>query len=281
MKYFSLVKFSHSIFSLPFALIGFLEALKITNNPDFSKLILFTLLALVSARTAAMGFNRIVDRHIDAKNERTKNRELPSGKISLIEARILVISSIILFMFSAYMLNWLCLYLSPVALLIILGYSYTKRVTSLSHFILGLALGISPLAAYIAVSGKFDISVIILGASVMFWTAGFDIIYSLQDYAFDKKNKLHSIPASIGNKKSKQLAFFIHLISLILLAVFWYYYSLNIISVIASIIFSLLVLYQHIIIHKHGLNKINLAFFTLNGTAGLILGLGYLLAFLK
>lgn len=261
-------------------MIGFLAALKITNDPNFLRLILFTLLALVSARTAAMGFNRIVDRHIDAINERTKDRELPSGIISLLEARILVIASIVLFIFSAYMLNWLCLYLSPIALFIILGYSYTKRFTSLSHFILGLGLGISPLAAYIAVSGTLDLSVIILGISVMLWTTGFDIIYALQDHAFDKKNKLHSIPASIGNKKSKQLAFLIHIISIILLAVFWYYYSLNMITAIASIIFSLLVLYQHIVIHKHGLSKINLAFFTLNGAAGLILGLGYLLAFL-
>ncbi|PLW93954.1 MAG: 4-hydroxybenzoate octaprenyltransferase [Marinilabiliales bacterium] len=280
MKYLSFVKFSHSIFSLPFALIGFLEALKVRPDADLIWLSGFTLLALVSARTAAMGFNRIVDRHIDAKNERTAKRELPSGRMSIAAAWLVVMISIVVFIFSAYKLNMLAFYLSPVALFVILSYSYTKRFTSLSHFILGMGLGIAPVAAFIAVTGNFSIPLIFLGVGVMLWTAGFDIIYALQDLDFDKKENLHSIPVKLGEKNSKILALLTHIVSTGLIIYFWFGYSGKVIPGIGTLLFSILVFYQHIIVHRHGLSKINLAFFTLNGMAGLLLGLAYLIEFL-
>ncbi|MBN2730111.1 MAG: UbiA family prenyltransferase [Bacteroidales bacterium] len=280
MKYLSFVKFSHSIFSLPFALIGFLAAIKTVESPEWFRLAGFTLLALVAARTSAMGFNRIIDRDIDAKNKRTAKRELPSGKISLRSAIIVVCISIAVFVFSAYMLNMLAFYLSPVALFVILSYSYTKRFTSLSHYVLGLGLGIAPLAAYIAVSSEFSIAMIWLGIAVMLWTAGFDIIYALQDEEFDKKEKLHSIPVAIGEQNAKILALATHLISAALIFYFWYSSSNEIIPLIGSILFALLIFYQHFVVYRYGLRKINLAFFTLNGMAGLILGAAYLIEFL-
>lgn len=280
MKYLSFVKFSHSIFSLPFALIGFLEALKDKPESEVFWIGGFTLLALVSARTAAMGFNRIVDRKIDAKNERTSKRELPSGKISITAAALVVIISIVIFIISTYMLNWLAFYLSPVALFVILSYSYTKRFTFLSHYILGMGLGIVPIASYIAVTEKFSFPLIILGIGVMLWTAGFDIIYALQDVEFDKKEHLHSIPVKFGIKNSKILALITHILSSGLIIYFWYKWSGKTIPGIGILLFTILVFYQHIVVHRHGLNKINLAFFTLNGMAGLLLGTAYLIDFL-
>lgn len=279
MKYLSLIKFSHTIFSLPFALVGLLYALKTTSiRPDWTVL-LYILLALVAARTAAMAFNRWADQAWDARNPRTRMREIPAGIIKPKQALLLAIMSAIVFVVLAGLINQLCLYLSPVALLIILGYSYTKRFTSLAHVVLGVGLGIAPAATYIAVTGSFDPALLWLCFGVMFWVAGFDIIYALQDMDFDREHHLHSIPAWLGYKGSLQLAAIFHLLTTASMFVYihcvdggWYALS-------GGILFTLLIVYQHFDVHRNGLKKVNLAFGTLNGIASVIFGLGYVVEY--
>ena len=200
-KYLSLIKFSHTIFAMPFALIGFFLATK-SNQVEWITL-LYVVLCMIFARSAAMAFNRYIDRDIDAANLRTaQEREIPNGSIKANSALIFVIISSLLFVTTTYLINSLCFALSPIALLVILGYSYTKRFTALCHLILGLGLALAPIGAYLAVSGKFDIVPLLFSAAVLFWVSGFDIIYSLQDQEFDKEQKLHSIPVLLGTKNA-------------------------------------------------------------------------------
>jgi len=199
-KYFSLIKFSHTIFAMPFALIGFFLATK-SHNFEWITL-LYVVLCMIFARSAAMAFNRYIDRNIDKKNQRTSGvREIPNGTITAKNALIFVIINSLLFIGTTYLINALCLTLAPIALLIILGYSYTKRFTALCHLFLGLGLAIAPIGAYLAVSNQFDLIPILFSSAVLFWVSGFDIIYSLQDEEFDKAQKLYSIPVIIGKKK--------------------------------------------------------------------------------
>ena len=270
-KYLSLIKFSHTIFAMPFAFIGFFLS---TRNYAFEWITLFyVVLCMVFARSAAMAFNRYIDRDIDTANPRTANiREIPNGTIIAKNALLFVIVNSLLFIGTTYLINPLCLTLSPIALLVILGYSYTKRFTALCHLILGLGLALAPIGAYLAVSEKFEILPILFSLVVLFWVSGFDIIYSLQDEEFDKTQKLHSIPVLIGKKNALTLSKFLHLISIIVLACSgtmnefgaWYWIGFS--------IFTALLIYQHALVKTNDLSKINLVFFTTNGIASVIFG---------
>ena len=204
-KYLSLIKFSHTIFAMPFALIGFFLASK-DSEPEWITL-LYVVLCMVFARSAAMAFNRYIDRDIDTANPRTaKVREIPNGSIKAKSALIFVLLNCLLFIVTTYLINPLCFALSPIALITILGYSYTKRFTALCHLILGLGLALAPIGAYLAISGKFEILPVLFSLVVLFWVSGFDIIYSLQDEEFDKAQKLHSIPVLLGKKNALNLS---------------------------------------------------------------------------
>ena len=270
-KYFSLIKFSHTVFAMPFAFIGFFLASK-TYDFEWITLI-YVILCMIFARSSAMAFNRYIDRKIDSQNVRTANvREIPNGSISPNNALIFVILNSILFITITYFINSLCFALSPVALLIILGYSYTKRFTSLCHIILGLGLALAPIGAYLAVSGEFNITPILFSLAVLFWVSGFDIIYSLQDERFDKSQKLHSFPVLLGGKKALNLSKILHLFVILILSQIPNYFNFGNIYWIGFIIFSALLIYQHTLVKYNDLSKVNLAFFTLNGFASIIFG---------
>lgn len=278
-KYFSLVKFSHTIFAMPFAIIGFFLAIK-TSAVEVSfneglKILILIILDMIFARNAAMGFNRWLDRDIDAKNDRTKVREIPSGKISAKYALWFVVINSLLFLITTFFINKLVFFLAPVALAVILGYSYTKRFTWFCHFVLGLGLSLAPVGAYLAVTGEFSLLPVLFSLTVLFWTAGFDIIYSLQDEEFDKSNNLKSIPTILGKNNALKLSSFLHIITALIIiwagiigANFlgiWYWAG--------ALFFSSSLLYQHLIVKSNDLSKVNLAFFTTNGIASVIFAL--------
>ena len=270
-KYLSLIKFSHTIFAMPFALIGFFLA---TQNYAFEWITLvYVVLCMVFARSAAMAFNRYIDRSIDTANPRTaKIREIPNGSVKAKSALIFSLLNCLLFVGTTYLINPLCLSLSPIALFVILGYSYTKRFTALCHLILGLGLALAPIGAYLAVSDEFAIIPILFSLVVLFWVSGFDIIYSLQDEEFDKAQKLHSIPVLMGKKNALTLSKSLHVISIIVLAFLgtmdkfgeWYWIGFS--------IFTALLIYQHASVKINDLSKVNLVFFTTNGIASVIFG---------
>ena len=271
-NYLSLIKFSHTIFALPFAFIGFFLATK-NNSMDWTTF-LYVVLCMIFARSAAMAFNRYIDRKIDKANQRTaKVREIPNGTISEKNAFIFVVLNCILFIGTTYLVNSICFYLSPIALFVILGYSYTKRFTALCHLILGLGLSLAPLGSYLAVSGSFDIVPILFSIIVLFWVSGFDIIYSLQDEEFDKEHKLHSIPVLIGKEKALILSKFLHFISVITLTFIGSNFEFELFYWIGFSIFSALLFYQHSLVTANDLSKVNLAFFTTNGIASVIFGI--------
>lgn len=271
-NYLSLIKFSHTIFALPFAIIGFSLA---SVNLDFNLIIfLQIILCMIFARSSAMAFNRYIDREIDLKNPRTASeREIPSGKISPKNALLFVIINVVLFIATTYYINDLCFALSPVALLVILGYSYTKRFTSLCHLVLGVGLGLAPVGAYLAVANEFNWIPVLIGISVMFWVAGFDIIYALQDDDFDKENNLNSIPVLLGRKNALFFSRMLHLFTSITLFVVGYFGSFEILYWIGFVIFSALLSYQHRIIKHNDLSKVGMAFFTTNGIASILFGI--------
>jgi 4-hydroxybenzoate polyprenyltransferase len=272
-NFFSLVRFSHTVFAMPFALIGFSLAVA---EPDFSfslKLLVLVILCMVFARNAAMGFNRVADRKFDALNPRTKNREIPAGIIGTKAATAFVIINSILFIVAAGFINRLTLYLSPVALLVILGYSLTKRITALCHLFLGLGLSLAPIGAYISVTGRFSLLPLVYSFIVLTWSGGFDIIYALQDDEFDRENNLYSLPSYTGKKNALMISVFLHLLTF-LLVVFagitgnggWLFWS-------GAAVFSTLLLYQHLIVRHDDLSRVNLAFGTTNGLASLAFAL--------
>ncbi|MFI5172350.1 MAG: UbiA-like polyprenyltransferase [Chitinophagales bacterium] len=271
-KYFSLITFSHTVFALPFAIIGF--SLGISQpGAEFKWMDLVLVIAcMVFARSAAMAFNRYIDSDIDKLNKRTEKREIPSGVITKKNAIFFIAFNSVAFIICAGLLNSLCLILSPVALLVILGYSYTKRFTWLCHFILGIGLSLAPIGAYIAVTETFQILPIIFSLIVFTWVSGFDIIYALQDEEFDKKNNLYSLPAKLGKKNAMMVSVIIHLItaSLIfysgtyLLFGAWYYLGAG--------FFTGMLIYQHMIVKPNDLSRVNRAFFTTNGIASVIFG---------
>ncbi len=269
--YFSLIKFSHTVFALPFALIGyFLGIQQQTAVANKWELLVYVLLCMVSTRTAAMSFNRYIDRRIDALNPRTAVREIPSGVISPRGALLLTIISSLVFIATTYFINKLCFFLSPVALLITLGYSYTKRFTWLCHFILGLGLALAPVGAYMAITASISLIPILIAIIVLLWVSSFDLLYALQDEGFDKKHQLHSVPVWLGIKSTLVVSAVLHGIVILLVCYVgyvmpgtWAYYT-------GAGLFSLLLIYQHLIIKPSDISKINLAFFTLNGIASII-----------
>jgi 4-hydroxybenzoate polyprenyltransferase len=278
--YLSFVKFAHSIFAMPFALLGFFMAININSiSFDYIKLI-YIVLAMVFARNAAMGFNRFIDRNIDKENPRTLNRELPAGIIKPKAALIFVIFNSIFFIGITYFINNLSFVLSPIALVVVLGYSLTKRITALCHVILGLGLSLSPIGAYIAVTGSFNHwAPVILSFAVLLWTAGFDIIYALQDDAFDKEKNLHSLPQALGRRKALFLSRIFHLFSAILILYTGKLMEGNWLYFVGAAIFILLLFNQHRLVKTDNLQKVNLAFFTMNGLASLIFGALAILGF--
>jgi 4-hydroxybenzoate polyprenyltransferase len=292
-NYLSLIKFSHTIFAMPFALIGFfLGAIRYPNSQRLSlnktagwgwditnftwwkdnivsKFIL-VILCMVFARSAAMAFNRYLDRNFDAKNPRTAIREIPAGIISANSALAFTVISSFLFIITCYFINRICFFLSPVALLTVLGYSYAKRFTPLCHLILGLGLSLAPIGAYLAVTAHFSLLPILFSLSVIFWVSGFDIIYALQDEEFDKSQRLYSIPAWLGKPKALRISELLHLFSAVciiaagLLAHFgWLYW-------VGVLIFCGMLIYQHSIVKPTDLKRVNLAFMTANGIASVV-----------
>lgn len=283
-KYFSLVKFSHTVFALPFALVGFMLAIHEPAQAFEWTSLLYVLLCMVFARNSAMGFNRYIDRFIDAENPRTAVREIPSGQIKATSALAFVVINAILFIATTALINKLCFYLSPIALLVVMGYSYTKRFTWLCHFILGLGLGLAPIGAYLAVTASFSPLPIILGAAVFLWTGGFDLIYALQDVQFDQKHELYSVPAKVGVPKALKISNGVHIGTAVLLILFVYesitqFHALNYTIVIGAMVFLVLLAYQHTMVKAHDLTKVNLAFFTTNGLASVIFGLSVFVDF--
>jgi 4-hydroxybenzoate polyprenyltransferase len=274
-KYLSLVKFSHTIFAMPFALLGFMLAYINYGHERVGFLLLLVILCMVFARSAAMAFNRYLDREIDAKNERTAIREIPSGVITPSQALMFTVVCSIGFMITTYFINHLCFLLSPIALSVVLGYSYTKRFTALCHFVLGVGLGLAPVGSYLAISGVFDWEPILVGLAVLFWVAGFDIIYALQDEYFDRKEQLFSVPAVIGGKNALILSRFVHIISasLMIVAVILMvstYPQISWISWIGIAVFVSALIYQQSLVKYNDLSRVNLAFFTTNGIASVL-----------
>lgn len=269
-NYLSLVKFSHTVFAMPFALIGFSLAVAFEQHSFSLKLLALIILCMVFARNAAMGFNRLADRKIDALNPRTKDREIPAGIIGPKAAAAFVIINAALFIITTSFINRLTLFLSPVALVIILGYSLTKRFTMLCHFILGLGLSLAPIGAYISVTGEFHLIPLIYSFVVITWVSGFDIIYALQDDEFDKTNMLHSIPSSTGRKKALTISVIVHTVTFLLVVVAGILSNGSWIFWTGAAVFTALLTYQHLIISHDNIKKVNLAFGTTNGIASIL-----------
>jgi 4-hydroxybenzoate polyprenyltransferase len=268
--FFSLVKFSHTVFALPFALTGFFWAWHDAGISEFPwKVLLLVLLCMVFARNSAMGFNRYIDREYDGKNRRTKDREIPAGIISPGAARAFVIVNCALFCLTTAFINSLAFYLSFVALAVVLGYSYTKRFTSFCHFVLGAGLAIAPAGAYIALTGELAPVPVLLSVMVLFWVGGFDILYALPDYDFDRENKLHSIPVAAGRKNAMILSIAVHVVAIaislltgILSGRGFFYWT-------GCAVFAGMLIYQHTIVSPANLKRINAAFGLMNGTASI------------
>ncbi len=275
-KYLSLVTFAHTVFAMPFALIGFTLGLKAMNFETIQpwwQLLILVVLCMVFARSAAMAFNRWLDAEYDVLNPRTAIREIPAGIITKRNAMIFVIINCIAFIASTYFINLMCFALAPVALFIILFYSYTKRFTPLCHLVLGLGLSLAPIGAYVAVTGKFDLVPILFSLSVICWVSGFDIIYALQDEEFDRVNNLHSIPSLIGKKKSLRVSELLHFISFASVCIAglaghfsWFYWT-------GAIVFCYFLIRQHALVKPNDLSKVNRAFFTFNGIASVVFAL--------
>ena len=277
-NYLSLVKFSHSIFAMPFAIIGFFLAIHLTASHFNWVTLIYVVLCMIFARNAAMAFNRYIDRDIDKANDRTATiREIPNGTIRPKNALLFVIINSVLFMGTTYFINSVCFYLSPVALLVVLGYSLTKRFTALCHLILGIGLSLAPIGSYLAVTGQFDWLPLFFSFSVLFWVSGFDIIYALQDEEFDKNQKLHSIPVLLGKKNALMVSIVFHLITSFFIFYAGYYAHLGLFYWIGAALFIGLLVYQHIIVKPNDLSKVNMAFFTMNGVASVLFAVFVLL----
>jgi len=272
-NYLSLVKFAHTIFALPFALLGFSLATIHHSDSLNLKLLFLVVLCMLFARNAAMSFNRWADRDIDEVNPRTAKREIPAHIIRQQSALAFCLANALLFIAATWFINPLCFYLSPIALVVILGYSLTKRFTALSHFVLGLGLALAPTGAYLAVTGNFDWIPVIISLSVLCWVSGFDIIYALQDDEFDRDNQLRSIPVLLGRKRALLLSLLLHILTVFLLVTAGIEGNFKNIYWIGLGIFSFLLFYQHTIVKYNDLRRVNIAFFTLNGIASILFSL--------
>ncbi|MEQ8703255.1 MAG: UbiA-like polyprenyltransferase [Phaeodactylibacter sp.] len=276
-NYLSLVKFSHTVFALPFALLGFFLATLESGEGLSLRLFLLVVLCMVFARSAAMAFNRYLDRDIDEQNPRTASREIPAGVISPRAALGFVVANSLLFVATTWWINSLCFLLSPVALLVVLGYSYTKRFTFLCHFVLGLGLSLAPIGAYLSVIGQFDLIPLLYSGAVLLWVSGFDIIYALQDDDFDRSLSLNSVPVKMGRPSALRLSTLLHIGSAaFILAGAWHlqsaYPDFQWLHWLAAAIFLGLLFYQHTLVRPDDLSKVNIAFFTTNGMASLLFG---------
>ncbi|MEW5801805.1 MAG: UbiA-like polyprenyltransferase [bacterium] len=263
-----MIKFEHTIFALPFALLAAFLAAR--GWPPPVKLF-FILVAMVGARSAAMSFNRLVDASFDARNPRTKDRAIPAGKIKKGEVIFFLLISCGLFFFAAYSLNRLCLILSPFVLAILLLYSFAKRFTSLAHLVLGLCLGLSPLAAWIAITGVIDPVPVVLGLGVLLWVSGFDVIYACLDYDFDRAANLHSIPARIGIRGGLWVSILLHLGAAVCFFSLWPMAGLGIVYAAGYMVTLFFLLYQHWIIRPEDLSRANFSFFIANGVISIVL----------
>lgn len=267
--YLSLVKFSHTIFALPFALIGFM--LSIHEGYGFSwKLFLLVLACMATARNSAMAFNRYIDRRFDALNPRTAVREIPAGIINPGNALFFIILNSALFVTATYFINTICFFLSPVALFVILFYSYTKRFTPLCHLVLGVGLALAPIGAYLAVTGHFAWLPLLFSFTVFCWVSGFDIIYALQDETFDREHQLNSIPVMLGTKGALRFSEVLHLFSIAFVVIAGFYGHFNFLYWLGVAFFIGLIIYQHSIVKPNDLSRVNLAFGTTNGIASVV-----------
>jgi len=295
-SYLSLIKFSHTIFAMPFAMIGFFLGFFYSDisvsvvpgwhtavyapftknfNMNISKeevIIRFILviLCMIFARSAAMAFNRYLDRSFDAKNPRTAIREIPAGIIKANNVLLFTIVNCLLFIACTYFINKLCFFLSPVALLVVLGYSYTKRFTPLCHLVLGLGLSLAPIGAYLAVTGQFSFLPILFSLAVIFWVSGFDIIYALQDEEFDKSQKLYSIPSWLGKSRALLFSELLHVLSAVCVIIAGIYGGFGWLYWMGVAVFVGMLIYQHTIVKPTDLRKVNLAFMTANGIASVV-----------
>ena len=262
-----MIRFEHSVFALPFALTGALLAFRESGTFVASgwRTVFWIVVAMVGARSAAMAFNRLVDAEIDGRNPRTKARHLPAGLLSRGFCLGFTIASSALFLFAAWELNTLCLRLAPLALAIVMVYSYTKRFTHFSHVVLGFALGIAPAAAWIAVRGSLDPRILWLTAAVTFWTAGFDIIYSCQDFEFDSESELFSIPRALGIARALMVARALHVLMILSLLTLVYQLRLGALAVAGIGAVLALLIYEHSLVKANDLSRVNAAFFTING----------------
>jgi 4-hydroxybenzoate polyprenyltransferase len=274
-NYLSLVKFSHTIFAMPFALIGFVLGLRYhfihqtTVDQVWLKFIL-VLVCMVTARSTAMAFNRYLDRHFDKLNPRTAIREIPAGIIKAEKALVFIGINMAIFITATYFINSICFYLSPVALFVILFYSYTKRFTYLCHLVLGIGLSLAPIGAYLAVTGSFDVLPLLFSFAVIFWVSGFDIIYALQDIDFDQSQSLYSIPSQWGLKQSLSISRVLHVLSASLVIAAYFVGGFHILYLFGLLIFIVMLIYQQSIVKPYDLSKVNLAFMTANGIASIV-----------
>ncbi len=257
-----MIKFEHTIFALPFAFTG---ALLAANGVPSWRTIFWITMAMVGARSAAMGFNRWADRSFDAENPRTRERALPKGLVTPVQVMVFTAVSAALLIFSARMLNPLAFYLSPVALAVVFFYSFTKRFTYLSHAFLGIAICLSPIGAWIAVTGKIEAPALVLGAAVLFWLLGFDVLYALQDMEFDRKAGLHSIPERFGIRRSLLIARAAHAVTMAALLVLFFMLSLGWLYLGGVLAALCLIVYEHALVKENDLSKLNIAFLNMNG----------------
>jgi 4-hydroxybenzoate polyprenyltransferase len=276
-KYLSLVTFAHTIFAMPFAFIGFFLAVTTTDHKfEWQKLVMM-LLCMVFARNSAMAFNRYLDRNIDAKNPRTKQRDIPSGRISPAAALTFTLTNCALFIITTWFINPLCFYLSPIALLVVLGYSATKRFTALCHMVLGLGLSLAPIGAYLVVTGAFALTPVFFSLSVLCWVSGFDIIYALQDEDFDRNEKLHSIPAWLGKVNALRLSTVLHVFSAAFILMPVFYTNVGVLYYIGIAFFCAMLVYQHLLVKPNDLSRVNIAFMTTNGIASVVFAAFFLM----
>ncbi len=268
LKFLSMIKFEHTIFALPFAYIGMIMGFQ---NTISIKIIILVTIAMASARSAAMALNRIIDKKIDALNERTKNRELVTGKIGTKEAYVFTILSILIFEITTYYINDLAFMLSPVALFFILTYSYTKRFTWLCHIYLGATDAIAPLGGYVSAANSLSRAIWLLALFVTFWIAGFDILYAMQDVEFDRKYSLSSIPSKFGIRNGLNIAKLFHILAFGFLIISMYLFNLNSFAYIGAAIVAILLFLEHTMIDVNDTKKINLAFFNINSYISIVL----------
>jgi 4-hydroxybenzoate polyprenyltransferase len=274
-NYLGLVKFSHTIFALPFALIGFALGVsyQLTNQLAIENIgfkFFLVIVCMFTARSAAMAFNRYLDRHFDKLNPRTAIREIPAGIIKAEKALLFVFINAIVFVIATYFINTICFYLSPVALFVILFYSYTKRFTYLCHLVLGIGLSLAPIGAYLAVTGVFNIVPLLFSFAVLFWVSGFDIIFALQDVEFDKSQSLYSMPSYWGIKTALNISRFLHIISATCVIIALFFGDFGYAYTIGLLVFIGMLIYQHSIVKPTDLSKVNIAFMTANGIASIV-----------